>query len=184
MYQLIFSCRGRNGAILRALPAARRLAGSGTHRHHGAERVARIGRDPGGRQPTPVVSDQDRVVSAAERGVQFHRVEHQRTDPVVAVAREFGGRVAAHERGDHAETLRGEVRAQVPPGPRGVGVTVQAQHQPAVRRPPGQGLESQVRQVQGHPCGLSHIDRLARSESRRVGALRGRPSARRKLPVR
>ena len=72
--------------------------------------------------------------------MQRDGIGHQRAD-VVAVGGQPARRVAAEERRHHPPAAGGEVRPEVPPGPRGVGEPVQRHDERAVGRSPRQARQ-------------------------------------------
>ena len=114
------------------------------------------------------MSDQDRALVAAQSGVRFVRVARERPDLVVAVGRQVGRGVPAHERRDHPPPVRGERRPEVPPRPRRVRIPVQAQRERAVVGTPAQGCEGQPG---GAVAELGRLGHRMRTAVSRLGRL-------------
>ena len=122
---------------------------------------------------SPVVADQHGVGVAAERVVQRVRVDAQRARLVAAPGVERGRRVAAVERRHGPVAGCGEVGQEVPPGPRAVGVAVQAQGERT-------GARRQVRERRGRPHARCRARRGCRQQERspRRGMLPAPPGRR------
>src|SRR5271168_5426283 len=85
---------------------------------------------------SPVVSDEHRAALTAERTAQCRGVIHQRTDVIVAVARQARRCVAAGKWCNDTKSLGAENAAQVAPAPCAVGEAMQTDDEsPALGTP-------------------------------------------------